>query len=272
MARDRRIRTIPMAIVPGRPKLTIADSEWREIENAYGRELPARVRRLVIGATTTFVHWDGVEQSAELLLVAIERAKAIKEATMALRDMLGLVLKTESQVWCDHLIKKHLDGLSPQNRKQTLELARRERSRKERSEISDQEIFRYALSGRANQKRGSIAGIVDVLTSLSLACGQALQDMHHPRLRGYRGGEAWDQWIRDLTKIMRDHELPVGVSKGEDRSTEESPFVLLVVALQNCECVPHKAHRHHLDFRKGKRKHALAQAILRARKKPLLIS
>jgi hypothetical protein len=208
--------------------LSITESEWHDVEKAYGFKLPQEVRDCIRAITISFVDWEVFERRAQPLSLSIRRAEAIKKATTGL---LGTLTErtNEAQVYCDHLIKKHFDGPwpSPRIRK------RRTRNLKE-----------------------DFAG---ALASLSRACALALQEMQKSDLPRFREGDSWDEWIRSLTKIMNKNRLPVGAMKGYDKSTKDSPFVLLVKTLQNCGGFPPGARRHHHSSQ------ALAQGITRAR-------
>jgi hypothetical protein len=131
---------------------------------------------------------------------------------------------SDAKVYADHVVKRHFDD--------------------PRLAMNHGDLFN-ALSG--------------VLTSLKVACTKALLEINDPNLPGHREGDCWDQWIRRLTKIADENGLPSGASKGADKSAKESPFTLMVKALQ--ERVPRDARRHH-----GGEAATLAAAINRARK------
>ena len=94
---------------------------------------------------------------------------------------------------------------------------------------------------------------------MSVACNLALKEIGNTNLKGYREGDCWDQWVRQLTKIAQESKIPFAASKGSDKATTYSAFILLVEAFQNC--VPASARRHFHS------KAALAAAINRARKR-----
>jgi hypothetical protein len=213
--------TIPIASAAGKPDdFEITEQNWQKIERAYQNSLSADVRKRIFEATMSFVYWEVFER-AKPRRVAIERIEAIKKATGNLSQILA-VLASDASVHVNHLVKKH---------------------------------FR---DPRLTMQRGDLFHALDgVLTSLSAACDLALKEILN--LPGYHEGECWDQWIRKLTRIVREHELPFHASKGSDKTSEpaHSPFVLMVEALQ--DCVPASARRHHFS------RDALATAIHRAR-------
>jgi hypothetical protein len=75
---------------------------------------------------------------------------------------------------------------------------------------------------------------------------------------GFREGEAWNQWIWRLTRILEGAGLPTGARKDRDHD-RVSPFVAFVAALQ-C-CLPGKFRRH------AHSEEALADGIIRARRR-----
>ena len=99
------------------------------------------------------------------------------------------------------------------------------------------------------------------LAECSDRCGGAtwpLRKRADPHLRGHREGECWDEWIRKLTEIARENELPFAAAKGRDKAIAHSPFVLMVAELQDYVPASARSHRHSMD--------ALAAAIHRARR------
>jgi hypothetical protein len=218
----RSVPTIPVASASGgEPDFKITEQNWQKIERAYRNPLSAAVRNCILKATTSFVYFEVFERRAEPLRVAIERVKSIKRATGNLFLTLAAVA-SDAKVYADHLVKRHFED--------------------SRLAMQRGDLF-YALGG--------------VLTSLSVACNLALQEMSDPNLPGHREGECWDQWIRRLTSIARENDLPFAAPKGSDKAIAHSPFVLMVAALQ--DCVSASARRHYASM------DALATAIHRAR-------
>jgi hypothetical protein len=180
------------------------------------------MRNRILDATTSFVYFEVFERHAEPLRTAIKRIESIKKATGHLCVTLA-ALASDANVYADRLVKKHFDD------------------------------------PRLAMQRGDLFHALDgVLTSLSVACNLALAEVRDPHLRGHREGGCWDQWIRKLTRIARENELPSAAAKGSDKATAHSPFVLVVAALQ--DCLPASARRHHHSM------DALAAAIHRARR------
>ena len=80
------------------------------------------------------------------------------------------------------------------------------------------------------------------MSSLSLACQTALAEMNDPDAKFFREGASWDDWIRELTKIAEENDLPTGASKAGNPDADVGPFARLVATLQ--EHLPKEARRH----------------------------
>jgi hypothetical protein len=156
----RSAPTIPIASAGGEPDFKITEQNWQKIKRAYRNSLSAAVRNRILEATTSFVYFEVFERRAEPLRVAIERVESIKKATGNLSLTLAEVA-SDAKVYADHLVKRHFED--------------------SRLAMQRGDLF-YALGG--------------VLTSLSVACNLALEEMSDPNLPGHREGECWDQWIR----------------------------------------------------------------------------
>jgi hypothetical protein len=101
--------------------------------------------------------------------------------------------------------------------------------------------------------------IAGIMTSLTRACRLAGDNLIADDSLGMRHGMAWNAWIRALTTIAREHELPFAARKDSDKQKTDtpSPFVSLVRELQTF--IP-KEHQ-----RSTKNDNALAGAISKAR-------
>jgi hypothetical protein len=217
----RSAPTIPIASASGKPNFTLTEQNWQKIERAYRNSLSSDVRTRILEATRSFVYSEVFERHGEPLRAAIERIESIKKATGNLSRTLA-AQASDAKLYADHLVKRHFHD-----------------------------------SRLAMQRGDLFQALGGVLTSLSVACNLALKEMSDPHLPGHREGECWDRWIRQLTRIARENELPSAASKGSDKAIAHSPFVLMVAALQ--DCVPASARRHHASM------DALATAIHRAR-------
>jgi hypothetical protein len=112
------------------------------------------------------------------------------------------------------------------------------------------QLVQYLVDGGDTDQ---IIGRFIVLTDI---CERRLQ-----QLRPHFENEAWDEWVRRLTKICDEHGLPTPVRKDSDKQygkSKPSPFIALVRELQGR--LPQICQRH-------LRNAAMAQAIYRARAK-----
>jgi hypothetical protein len=101
------------------------------------------------------------------------------------------------------------------------------------------------------------------MSAFEAACGLAAKALSK-RVEGggFVEGHAWRNLIRELDRFCRERSLPVGVSKGlnKSRRSEPSPLVAFVCELQRA--FPNKFRRHNFS-------HAgLAKAIGMARRTP----
>ena len=231
----KRRPTIPIAHADDVPTIAFTDEQWQAIEQAYGRQLNAEVRQQITTVTTLYLK-ERIFERAAPLKVARERIERIRRGAGDLEKVMldgepfsasTDELSGEQQPWqqwqqsvhsyTDHLIRRY---------------------------FSDP---RLAAGWRGDHFRG-------VLTSLMVACDCALNDLSDAR--GYRHGEAWGSWIRELTRIAGEYGLPTGVTTELDRNGRPSPFVRLVQELNRY--LP-------ADARQRRSPAALAMAISRAR-------
>jgi hypothetical protein len=106
---------------------------------------------------------------------------------------------------------------------------------------------------------------VQVGRDVTNACDRALAELRCQDHSGFRHGEMWERWIRDLTTIASDAKLPTRVRKDTDKikSDKPSPFVSLVRELQSC--LPEEYRRSHPPGADAAANIALSTAIVRAR-------
>jgi hypothetical protein len=225
MARSR----LPLAAVSGRAaEFSPTDEEWKRLEQAYGHKFSGAIRQRICEATTNFLRFEPFERAAEPRSLARKQVLAFQQAAKAVHEAWFTVPATTATVYAHHLIKRHL---------------------------TNDPIWRRMLHGRNRDD------FVRRLPALLLDAGlSALADLDDPRGPGYRKGECWDEWVRKLTYIAKEHRLPTSARTDTDKkkaSTKSSPFVLLVRELQ--QLVPAAAARH------GHSDDALAKAIQRAR-------
>ena len=221
----RPSRKLPISgAVGSSPELSLSDPDWKQVEIAYGQALPAAVRQSIVDTTNKYLEWEIFERNASALKPAVDRVEAIKTASDNLRTKLSSAGGVGG-AFAQSLIKEHFhsDHL--------------------RMESYDQ-LF-HALG--------------DVMSSLSLACQTALSEMNDEDAKAFREGASWDDWIRALTNIAEEHDLPTAASKAGNLDADVGPFARLIAALQ--AHLPKEARRH-ANTR-------LSSAIYTARANPL---
>jgi hypothetical protein len=238
----RRARKLPIAR-SGQPNLTITAGDWQRIESAYGHQLSDGVRAGVVEATIEFVSWEIFERTAEPVADSQKWIRSFEEAAGDFQNAM-LAGNSDASNYAKFLICKYFED----------------------PRLSGKPDPLYSLSG--------------VLTSFRIACKNALRELEPPvstsgllgdfgSLPSFKEGEAWDQWIRRLTEIVKVHRLPWRVRKDAgniSRSDQQSPFTRFVRELQKCVqvCVP--------ECKAPYAESALPTAIGQARRKSLRLS
>ena len=230
-----------------RPKVAIADSDWQQIEKAYGQELSPEARGDVYEKTQEYVDCAEFEQNAEPVSDARDRINAIIKAAGLLRSALEGGDR-DADVYALTLIKKHLwkqSGAEKQKKGDAIEMS-----------------FRTALKFARRRRRKEdllLRNISSGARRLIFASQDALRELDDVKDQGFSKGEAWERWIVQLTSIAKKHHLPWRVRKDSDKQSARpiSPFVEFVWELQ--QFVP-KTHRR--EHSRG----AVAEAIAAARR------
>jgi hypothetical protein len=224
----RSVRTLPLASVSGGdPAFSPTNEQWKQIERAYGHALTDNVRQAIVAATINFLLFEPFERAAEPVSLARERILTVRKAAKILHDALVTAPATTATVYAHHLVKRH---------------------------FTDATFWSRKFRGRNSDE---FVRLRRVLASLLGACTSALAELDDPSLPGHREGDCWRGWVRALTRIAKQHRLPIGSRTDTDKHWRgPSPFVVLVRELQRF--VPTEARRHTND--------ALAKAIQRARR------
>lgn len=204
----RPARKLPISRAVGSsPEFSLTDQGWKKVEIVYGQALPAAVRQSIVDTTNKYLEWEVFERNASALTPAVYLVESIKSASDNLRKKLS---KTggDAGAFAQSVIKEHFHPVHF------------------RMEPYDQ-LF-HALG--------------DVMSSLSVACQTALLDMDDPEGKVFREGASWDDWIRALTNIAEENDLPTASSKAGNPDADVGPFARLVAALQ--AHLPKEARRH----------------------------
>jgi hypothetical protein len=225
----RSVRTLPLASVSGGDqKFSLTNQQWKQIEQAYGHALTDNVRQAIIEATSNFLLFEPFERAAEPVSSAREEILKVQEAAKNLHEASVTAPATTATFYAHDLIKRHL---------------------------ADEKFWSRKFGGR---NRDKFVRLRRLLALLVHACRSALAELDDLNQPGHREGDWWREWVVALTRIARQHKLPIGVRTDTDKNMRgPSPFVVLVRELQRY--MPSEARRHMASDG------ALAKAIQRAR-------
>jgi hypothetical protein len=194
------------SLVPGEEPPALFNIEWRKVERAYNKPLPADVREAMVAATTFFVLSEKSERTGEpvrRVRTTIEVCK--RRASEFQRVLPSFELKDGLQA-IFFIAKNYSDA-----------------------RLNDGRLF-VALQG--------------FLTAFQLACDAALKEISE--FPAVKEGDEWRSWISELNRIAKDNGLPFEVRKdagNKSKSDKPSPFTSLVKELQSC--LPRECRRRH---------------------------
>ena len=203
-------RTLPIATAASeRPRVDIQEADWASLEAALGEEVSTGVRGKVIGTTANFLHFAPFELAAEPLSGSEKRLTKVRKAAASFQQALIEGGSSDATFFADHLIERHFDDVRM----------------------------------RDGQKLFYLSGI---LTSFIVACAKAQEEIDGDDLAGHRSGAAWENWIRSLTKLLSENDLPTQVRKDTDKNPggQASPFVRFIERLQACFDVKYRRATH----------------------------
>ncbi len=170
----------------------------RKSRRAYGCALSDTIRQSIVETTNRFLASEVFERNAKPLRPAVDLVESIKAVSNNLRKELATA-GGDAGAFAQSVIKEHFFS--------------------SHLRIEPYEQLFHALD--------------DVMSSLSAACMQALAEMDDPDARVFRDGASWDNWIRALTKIAKQNNLPTGASKSGSTEADVGPFARLIAALQS---------------------------------------
>lgn len=218
----KRTPKLSTATAVGQSRFELSEACWSRVEQAYGCSLSSEARHQIIAATNEFIEFEKLERTAEPMVWTQKKIEGIEGAAAKLTNELQM----------------------PGTGDDTL--------------LEATDCIAGKIRPSLPEGRVALRGLEKLLLELSIACGLALKEIDENDEIGFREGDSWGVWIRTLTRIAADRNLPTGVSKGSDKSTRDaSPFVHLVNELQNCLPAESERHTHSLG--------ALSGAISRAR-------
>jgi hypothetical protein len=225
MARRKPKVPFASAVVP---PVRLDPSDWSRIEREYGHALPSGLREKILRHTQFFVDMAIHENAAQPIETAVKRLKHLRRSA---QDLLELLYQAQSlldlpDIYADELVVWHLYQKVPHPSR------------------THEFLFPFANEVRSFEK----------------ACASAQDEMTRDSNQkpGYwRAGWAWDEWIKNLTTTLTEHQLPISVRKDSDKNRTPSPFARFVIELQ--KSVPRQC-RHYSTT------DAISQGIVRARR------
>jgi hypothetical protein len=210
--------TIPLASGGLADIVEIRDEDWSRIENVLGFGVPLEIRSSVHAAMKELLAGESLANSAEPLEFSLDRIRQIKKCAIGMHRAL-LPTGTLADLYARHLVKE-------------------------------------AFRNRGKDDNDALRRIGQQAVALARSCDIALRRAERYRNAGSDRNEAWNYWIRRLTKTFKEAKLPIAARK--DSSKRPSPFVVLISELQKFFPEPSRRSTQSLN--------ALAQAIAEARK------
>jgi hypothetical protein len=211
--------------------INLSEENWETIEKAYGQKIAQSVRSEIVSATNQFLQLAAAEDTP-LMKDALKRITRLRDRAQSFNDVIN-----ERRIG---------DGI--------------------RSYVNDQLADTYGLlkyDGAAFPTHNYVALLSLELARFVNVCNEELRFL--PQYDYWPDGGAWETWVRQLTRIFENHNLPTGVRKDADKQSEDTPsaFVKFVWSLQ--KLAPKQHVRAHST-------EALATAIHKARNesKPLV--
>jgi hypothetical protein len=274
--------TIPIAHADDVPTIAITDEQWQAIEHAYGRQLNTEVRQQITIVTTQYLKDCAFDRTVAPKAMARERIERIRRAAgdleKVMRDSNPFSASTdelsrEPNSYADGLIRQHLDERRSRARDKLHHFRNVLKSLIVACDCALHDDLRAYNTGDTPHEK-HVAPQLTTFDWLSwtypsfttAVLGHLMQSPHWLRVPAwnrwtcaaeYRDGQAWGWWIQGLTRIVKEHRLPAGVSTEVDKNDRPLPFVRLVEKLESY--LP-------ADARPRKRSPAaLAMAISRAR-------
>jgi hypothetical protein len=195
-------RKIPrIAVRPVQP-ISLTDFHWQKLEAALGHVIPERARASITLATNEFLKFAEAESKAGSMEDARRRLKRLWSAAHGFRSAIEeRALDDPTRCYVDEWLEMSYEGMNL-------------------GDLQDQYVAKLSAY---------LARFLD-------ACDLTLQRLEQDARYDYwLEGEAWEHWIRQLTAILKEHDLPTAARKDRrsDKSGEASPFALFVFELQS---------------------------------------
>lgn len=118
-------------------------------------------------------------------------------------------------------------------------------------------VLETYLSDARLPRKDKLDSLMGIMTSFVAACTIARREIDSGAFAEHRPGQCWEGWIRRLTLIFAEHQLPTSARKDRDKNKtgKASPFVCFIDQFQKC-----------FDARYRRGSSSLAEAIAKARR------
>ncbi len=218
---------VGMSSTGGQKPIVITDRDWERIESNYGHPIPRDLRDKIQQSTQAFASSAICEVRAADVVDARKATKTLLSSGKAFQRAITEPTEMDGRFYAFHLVRNY---------------------------IRDDRLGDYF----ALHSQDPVKALSGVLTSFEVACEKALAELSDPNRAEIMVGEAWEEWIHQLTAILDESGLPTAARKDSDKQKGSTPssFVAFVRELQ--ECVPTACWRRRSDS-------ALATAIGSAR-------
>jgi hypothetical protein len=182
-------------------RISLSEENWETIEKAYGQTISQSVRAEIVSVTIRF-----------LQLAAAEDTPVMKDALKRITR-----LRDRAQSFNDVINERPIDDDI-------------------RAYVNDQLADTYGLLNydqAALPTRNYVGRLSLELARFVNVCNEELRFL--PQYDYWPDGGAWETWVRHLTSIFANHNLPTGVRKDVDKRPEDIPsaFVNFVWSLQH---------------------------------------
>jgi hypothetical protein len=215
--------------------ISLTTENWNAVEAAYGRSLSEEVRSQILQVTNQFLQFADAEKNIGDMDDAIQRAQRLRESAQRLVNAI-------SERPMGDITRDYVDD--------ELALSYVRLNRELVCKVLGVRSISLAARKYVSETCAELQRFVD-------ACDLTLEELNWATEYDYwPGGAAWDEWIRQLTGILRSRSMPTGARKDKSDS-DASPFARLVHALQT------RLPREHI---RAQNLSALPTAIFKARK------
>jgi hypothetical protein len=215
--------------------VNLSAEEWQKIESAYGHSLSNEVRAQITVATNQFLQLALAESTTGSMSDALRRATRMRKCAQS------LIAAIEHRSTGD-VVRNYVDD--------ELALSYARLNGEKLSKLLGIRSAPLAARKYVSEIDADLKRFVD-------ACDLALREFNFASQYDYwPGGGAWEVWIRQLSNLLRAHDLPTGARKDSAKNLfKASPFVEFICEFQT-----------HLPYSRAQHsKGALAIAINKAR-------